>query len=877
MAEEQQQQRTPLPELREPMWLNNENSVIHLSQQQGNPYEISDRSILESNSNPSSEMVRDQTDSNIYRMREDATLVVSLVDGASFMPAHKPPEAYPVEMSQLVDHNDIQRKNHLGVEKSDERSDDINNPKDKIIEDHRESVSIPLDNSNSVHLADNKVTQLEPTAEGRESLDILENALFEINSDFFTNKGFDLGVPIDMLCTPDRPTELAVHQHHPDIERVVSDRHSSTLDGDSEPRSIIKGAPKSNLIDQKRQQATDDRAEESCQGHKSQNETDDRLRRLSLRLSMGASSINNFKQNELSVGSADEKSLTSGLKRDNITEIFQQELTTVVGNIGASSDAHDSSGLSEFIKSVSNKAHDSEDAEDSRVRNSECLNLKDDDQNLSATELNNLISKISVAHKSNCNYLKKLSGVIKKRQPIPLFPGVGSSQYCRFRAASSSMSSSGLGPSNSPTSSLLNGSAGSSASSLSAGSPINNNQSTASSPSLSPSSNPTGPSTSSQCSNTQPFSDGSSPQHCPNSISSMMKMVDEVQTVSSIKVSSPTSDITNCRPLSTEDQRISLWQEYALLINPSIKQVVEFAKQVPGFLALNQLDQLLLIKSGFFEIWLVTIAGMFNYNDQTLTFADGTFIDRDQLDFMFDKNFTTIAFNFSISFNQLCLDDTEIGLVSAIILLQPKRPGIRCTDDVATRQCSVMRALKTKLRQGSQNGSHDARYLNLIVQLKDLENINSIHMRYIDWLRSNWSMFRFPTLFSEIFDIPISSESSTSSTVSDSLGDEPLGQEIEETSGQSGSGKYCQIEIENVNKTDTQSRTKSRVALNDEQKTTSDRFQESHDKQNLPSSHFRDQMESDFFFDLANLQGADEGVDAADLNPTVDCLDAVDQ
>ena len=64
---------------------------------------------------------------------------------------------------------------------------------------------------------------------------------------------------------------------------------------------------------------------------------------------------------------------------------------------------------------------------------------------------------------------------------------------------------------------------------------------------------------------------------------------------------------------------------------------------------------------------------MFNCNDSTLTFADGTYIDRGQLDTMFDKTFSSIAFNFSISFNQLCLDDTEIGLVSAIILLQPSK------------------------------------------------------------------------------------------------------------------------------------------------------------------------------------------------------------
>lgn len=132
-----------------------------------------------------------------------------------------------------------------------------------------------------------------------------------------------------------------------------------------------------------------------------------------------------------------------------------------------------------------------------------------------------------------------------------------------------------------------------------------------------------------------------------------------------------------------------------------------------------------------------------------------------------------------------------------------ERPGIRCTDDVATRQYAIMKALKARLRRcnngrGSptttmasdssssqsstsasalQNGQNksDMRFSNLIVQLKDLENLNKIHAHHLDWLRSNLSMLRLPTLFSEIFDMPISSKSSTSSVISnESIEDETL-------------------------------------------------------------------------------------------------------
>jgi len=135
--------------------------------------------------------------------------------------------------------------------------------------------------------------------------------------------------------------------------------------------------------------------------------------------------------------------------------------------------------------------------------------------------------------------------------------------------------------------------------------------------------------------------------------------------------------VAMCAPLaSQQDQlsfRITLWNEYALLVNPSIQNVVEFAKQIPNFLSLNQLDQLLLIKSSFFEIWLLHLAPMFDHSSKTLTFNEGTFLEKEQLDTLFDEQFSSMAFDFCRSFNEFRLDDTEIGLVSAFRLLEPSK------------------------------------------------------------------------------------------------------------------------------------------------------------------------------------------------------------
>lgn len=92
-----------------------------------------------------------------------------------------------------------------------------------------------------------------------------------------------------------------------------------------------------------------------------------------------------------------------------------------------------------------------------------------------------------------------------------------------------------------------------------------------------------------------------------------------------------------------------MWQHFAVFVTPSIQRVVEFAKRVPGFLDLLQDDQLILIKSGFFEIWLVHISRMVNSLDNTLTFSDGSYITRQQMELMLDVSFIFQLLNESMS------------------------------------------------------------------------------------------------------------------------------------------------------------------------------------------------------------------------------------
>ncbi|XP_013773938.1 ecdysone-induced protein 78C-like [Limulus polyphemus] len=200
------------------------------------------------------------------------------------------------------------------------------------------------------------------------------------------------------------------------------------------------------------------------------------------------------------------------------------------------------------------------------------------------------------------------------------------------------------------------------------------------------------------------------------------------------------------------DQKIVMWQQFAVLATPSIQRVVEFAKRIPKFLDLIQDDQLILIKLGFFEVWLIRIARMVNTVDNSVTFSDGCYITRQQMEVMYDHEFVNTAFNFVISFNNLQLNDTEIGLFSAVVLFTSERMGIYENKSIDQQQEQLMDALK--LQVGRNHPSEPHLFPSLMMKLSELRSLGENHMKHLQWFRANWARLKLPPLFAEIFDIP---------------------------------------------------------------------------------------------------------------------------
>ncbi|CAH2009123.1 unnamed protein product [Acanthoscelides obtectus] len=177
---------------------------------------------------------------------------------------------------------------------------------------------------------------------------------------------------------------------------------------------------------------------------------------------------------------------------------------------------------------------------------------------------------------------------------------------------------------------------------------------------------------------------------------------------------------------------------------------VEFAKRVPGFCDLGQDDQLILIKIGFFEIWLTHSARLTTVS--SMMFDDGTTFTRQQLETMYDGDFVSSLIHFASTFNALSLNDTEVGLFSAAVLLTADRPGVSDVKAIERYQDRIVEALKVQV--GRNHANEPQIFSNLLIKLPELRNLGAKHSAHLDWFRSNWTKLTLPPLFAEIFDIP---------------------------------------------------------------------------------------------------------------------------
>ncbi|XP_017296887.1 nuclear receptor subfamily 1 group D member 1 isoform X2 [Kryptolebias marmoratus] len=176
-----------------------------------------------------------------------------------------------------------------------------------------------------------------------------------------------------------------------------------------------------------------------------------------------------------------------------------------------------------------------------------------------------------------------------------------------------------------------------------------------------------------------------------------------------------------------------IWEDFSLSFTPAVKEVVEFAKQIPGFSCLSQSDQVTLLKAGTFEVLMVRFSTLFGVKEQTVTFVSGATYTLPELQQMGMNELLGAMFDFSQKLSSLELNAEELGLFTAVVLVSADRSGIQNVASVEQLQENLIRALRrliNKSAAAAANSHHDVdspRFTKLLLRLPDLRTLNNMH------------------------------------------------------------------------------------------------------------------------------------------------------
>ncbi|XP_058869085.1 nuclear receptor subfamily 1 group D member 1-like isoform X1 [Acipenser ruthenus] len=168
-----------------------------------------------------------------------------------------------------------------------------------------------------------------------------------------------------------------------------------------------------------------------------------------------------------------------------------------------------------------------------------------------------------------------------------------------------------------------------------------------------------------------------------------------------------------------------VWEDFSRCFTPAVKEVVEFAKSIPGFQQLSQQDQILLLKAGTFQVLMVRFSSLFDHRAQAVTFLDGRTYPLPELRALGMGPLLGSMLEFSGRLGALELQADETALFMAVVLLSADRSGVLDVGPVERLQESLTRSLRSLI---NQNHPQDPELLSkLLLRLPELRTLNQQH------------------------------------------------------------------------------------------------------------------------------------------------------
>ncbi|XP_046700369.1 thyroid hormone receptor beta isoform X3 [Silurus meridionalis] len=195
---------------------------------------------------------------------------------------------------------------------------------------------------------------------------------------------------------------------------------------------------------------------------------------------------------------------------------------------------------------------------------------------------------------------------------------------------------------------------------------------------------------------------------------------------------------------------IEAFSQFTKIITPAITRVVDFAKKLPMFCELPCEDQIILLKGCCMEIMSLRAAVRYDPESETLTLNGEMAVTRGQL-----KNgglgvVSDAIFDLGVSLSSFNLDDSEVALLQAVILLSSDRPGLTSVDRIERCQEEFLLAFEHYVNYRKHKVAHF--WPKLLMKVTDLRMIGACHASRFLHMKVECPTELFPPLFLEVFE-----------------------------------------------------------------------------------------------------------------------------
>jgi nuclear receptor subfamily 1 group F protein 4 len=200
-----------------------------------------------------------------------------------------------------------------------------------------------------------------------------------------------------------------------------------------------------------------------------------------------------------------------------------------------------------------------------------------------------------------------------------------------------------------------------------------------------------------------------------------------------------------------------LWKDCANKLTDIIQNIIEFAKLIPGFMRLSQDDQILLLKTGSFELAIIRMSRLMDLSQNAVLYGDvmlpqEAFYTSNTL----EMKLVAGIFETAKSIAEIKLTETEVALYQSLVLLWPERStNVRANIEISRLFNMSLSAIKQELESNHRAPlKGDVTVLDtLLNKIPTFRELSLMHMEVLSNFKLEHPTCEFPPLYKELFSL----------------------------------------------------------------------------------------------------------------------------